>query len=190
MSLRGVRNERRSNHLTLQEIASAKLVLSLSKETPRNDSKFINKSQTPGFWKTLGSCGVLGIYWCCWCSLFEKNKPWQSGWDHGHAKEAFLTLLGAIGVDYSYGSPTCSRAPNISVRAAYNKQKKHDPPLLTLRFLLFTSFRPQFWQESFLYLNYTHPILKLYSLCCAILTYFFSLLRSAQGRFGVVILAG
>ena len=33
----------RSNPLTFQEIASAKLVLSLSKETPRNDSKFLNK---------------------------------------------------------------------------------------------------------------------------------------------------
>ena len=33
----------RSNPLTFQEIASAKLVLSLSKETPRNDSKFLKK---------------------------------------------------------------------------------------------------------------------------------------------------
>ncbi|OGC08312.1 hypothetical protein A2V82_02215 [candidate division KSB1 bacterium RBG_16_48_16] len=42
MSLRGVRNERRSNPITFQQIASAKLVLSLSKETPRNDSKISN----------------------------------------------------------------------------------------------------------------------------------------------------
>src|SRR3972149_4293483 len=42
LSLRGVRNERRSNPLTFQEITSAKLVLSLSKETPRNDSRLSN----------------------------------------------------------------------------------------------------------------------------------------------------
>ena len=112
----------------------------------------------------------------------------------GMQKEAFLTLLGAIGVDYSYGSPTCSRAPNISVRAAYNKQKKRDPP--PFNFTLFTFYffssaiLTRIFPIPFLYLNYTCPMLKLYSLCCATLTYFFILLRSAQGRFGVVILAG